>query len=64
MIGLLHEPMRNSFNYVIKSSDPKSSDAESKNWVIPLVFTATTNKNIDFCAKYCVKTLAALSLSS
>jgi len=64
MVGLLHEPMQISFDYVIKSSDPKSLDAESENWEIPLVVTATTNKNIDFCANYCVKTLAALSLSS
>ena len=64
MVGLLHEPMQISFDYEIKSSDPKSLDAESKNWEIPLVVTATTNKNIDFCANYCIKTLAALSLSS
>jgi hypothetical protein len=64
MVGLLHEPMQISFDYVIKSSDPKSLDAESKNWEIPLVVTATTNKNIDFCANYCIKTLSALSLST
>ena len=64
MVGLLHEPMQISFDYSIKSGDPKSLDAESKNWEIPLVVTATTNKNIDFCANYCIKTLAALSLSS
>jgi hypothetical protein len=64
MVGLLHEPMQISFDYVIKSSDPKSLDAESKNWEIPLVVTATCNKNIDFCANYCINTLAALSLSS
>ena len=64
MVGLLHEPMQISFDYVIKSSDPKSLDAESKNWEIPLMVTATTNKNIDFCASYCIKTLSALSLSS
>ena len=64
MVGLLHEPMQTSFDYVIKSSDPKSVDAESKNWEIPLVVTATANKNIDFCRNYCIKTLAALSLSS
>ena len=64
MVGLLHEPMQISFDYVIKSSDPKSLDAESKNWEIPLVVAATTNKNIDFCANYCIKTLSALSLSS
>ena len=64
MVGLLHEPMQISFDYVIKSSDPKSLDAESKNWEIPLVVTATCNKNMDFCAEYCIKTLAALSLSA
>lgn len=64
MVGLLHEPMQISFDYTIKSGEPKSVDAESKNWEIPLVVTATTNKNIDFCANYCIKTLSALSLSS
>jgi len=64
MVGLLHEPMQMSFDYVIKSSEPKSLDAESKNWEIPLNVTATCNKNIDFCANYFKKTLAALSLSS
>ena len=63
MIGLLHETMQISFDYVIKSSDPKSLDAESKNWEIPLLVTATCNNNIDFCANYFMKTLAALSLS-
>ena len=64
MVGLLHEPMQISFDYVIKSSDPKSLDAESKNWEIPLMVRATANKNMDFCANYCIKTLAALTLSS
>ena len=63
MVGLLHEAMQISFDYVIKSSDPKSLDAENKNWEIPLVVTATCNKNIDFCANYFMKTLAAISLS-
>ncbi|PKP46505.1 MAG: hypothetical protein CVT92_17440 [Bacteroidetes bacterium HGW-Bacteroidetes-1] len=64
MVGLLHEPMQISFDYEIKSDDPKSLDAESKNWEIPLTVTAFSNKNMDFCADYCLKTLAALSLSS
>jgi len=64
MVGLLHEPMQMSFDYVIKSSEPKSLDAESKNWEIPLNVIATCNKNIDFCANYFKKTLAAISLSS
>ncbi len=64
MVGLLHEPMQISFDYVIKSGDPKSLDAESKNWEIPLEVTATCNKNIDFCANYFQKTLSALSLTT
>ena len=64
MVGLLHEPMQTSFDYVIKSSDPQSVDSESKNWEIPLVVTATANKNMDFCANYFIKTLAAISLST
>lgn len=63
MVGLLHELMQISFDYTIKSEDPKSLDAESKNWEIPLLVTATCNKNIDFCANYFKKTLAALSLA-
>jgi hypothetical protein len=55
--------MQISFDYLLKSGEPKSLDAESKNWEIPLLVTATCNKNIDFCANYFKKTLAALSLS-
>jgi hypothetical protein len=64
MAQLLHEPMQISFDYTIKSGDPKSVDKESKNWEIPLVVTANANKNMDFCANYCIKTLGALSLTS
>ena len=64
MVGLLHEPMQIAFDYVIKSGDPKSVDAESKNWEIPLTVTATCNKNMDFCANYFIKTLTALSLTA
>lgn len=63
MVGLLHEPMQTSFDYLIKSGDPKSIDALSKNWEIPLEVTAICNKNIDFCANYFIKTLSALSLT-
>jgi TonB family protein len=62
-VGLLHEPLQISFDYAIKNGKPKSLDAESKNWEIPLEVTATANKNMDFCANYCMKTLDALSLS-
>ena len=62
MVGLLHESMQISFDFEIKSSDPKSLDAESKNWEIPLLVTVTCNENMDFCANYFINTLAALSL--
>jgi len=64
MVGLLHEPMQTAFDYTIKSGDPKSTDAESKNWEIPLEVTATCNKNMEFCANYFRRTLVALSLTS
>jgi hypothetical protein len=64
MVGLLHEPMQMAFDYAIKSGEPKSIDAESKNWEIPLTVTATCNKNMDFCANYFIKSLNALSLSA
>lgn len=63
MVGLLHEPMQQSFNYEIKSLDPKSLDIDSKNWEIPLTVKAITNENINFCSDYIIKTLAAISLS-
>jgi hypothetical protein len=64
MVGLLHEPMQISFDYTIKPGEPKSLDADSKNWEIPIEVTATANKNMDFCANYSIKTLSALSLSA
>jgi hypothetical protein len=63
MVGLLHEPMQTAFDYSIKSGEPKSLDAQNKDWEIPLEVTATANKNMDFCANYFIKTLTALSLS-
>ena len=64
MVGLLHEPMQTAFDYIIKSSDPQSLDPESRNWAIMLEVSATANKNMDFCANYCIKTLSSVSLSS
>lgn len=64
LVGLLHEPMQISFDYEIKGTDPVSLDAQSINWKMPFVLTATANNNIDFCANYFIKTLTALSLSS
>ena len=64
MVGLLHEPFQTSFDFDIKSSDPVSLDENSTNWDIPLIVTATANKNMDFCANHCINILQAISLSS
>jgi TonB family protein len=64
LVSLLHQPMQISFDYAITSGNPKSIDSENKNWEIPIVVTATSNKNIDFCANYFMKTLAAISLTT
>ncbi len=63
LVGLLHEPMQTAFDYTIKSGDPKSLDRDSKNWMIPIVVTSISNKNIDFCADYFIKTISSISLS-
>jgi hypothetical protein len=64
LIGNVHEPLQNSFDYTIKSSDPVSTDDNNLNWSIPLVVTASTNVNFVSCSKYLFNTLKALSLSS
>jgi len=62
MVELLHEPMQISFDYIIsRNREPLFTNNYAK---IPLHIAAITNKNIDFCANYCINTLAALSLSS
>ena len=63
MIDLIQKYMESSFDFTINSGEPKSADEESKNWKIPITVTAITNKNIDFCASHCIKTLQSLSLS-
>ena len=62
MISLLHETLQKSFNYTIQAGDPKSIDTESRNFEIPLMISATANKNMTFCAKYFYDTLYSLSL--
>jgi hypothetical protein len=63
MVDLIQKYMESSFDFTINSGEPKSADEESKNWKIPITVTAITNKNMDFCASHCIKTLQSLSLS-
>lgn len=63
MFGVLHETLQTSFDYEIKAAEPQAMDAASMYWEIPITVTATANKNIDFCASYCIKILTSLSMS-
>jgi len=63
MVDILHQTMQIAYDYSIKSDEPISVDDENKKWEIPLTVTATANKNMDFCADYCNKTLSAISLT-
>ncbi len=63
MISLIHQYLEKSFDYTIQSSSPKSINNSGNKFEIPIVVTAITNKNIDFCENYLTQTLRALSLS-
>ena len=63
MISLLHEPMQTAFDYSINTGEPKSMDAENKNWEIPLSVTVTANNNMKICSDYILNTLKSISLT-
>lgn len=63
MTKVLLNTILQSFDYSIKTEEPKSLDAESKNWILPITVTALANKNSDFIKDYIVKNLSFLSLS-
>jgi hypothetical protein len=62
MLCLIHDPLQISFDYTMKSGEPKSLDSESQNWEIPILVYAKANKNMDFCATYFIKTISSVSL--
>lgn len=64
MVGLIHEIMQSSIDYSLSVGQPQSKDSENTNWEIPLKITATSNQNIDFCAKYILTTLQSVALSA
>lgn len=64
MVGVLHELMQKSVDYVIKNDTPKSLDTENKRWSIPITVSAITNKNIERCADYFIQVLKSISLDS
>ncbi len=62
LIEIMNQSLRSSFDYTIKSSEPKSLDGSNNSWIIPLQVDVICNKNLSFCADYVTKTLAALTL--
>jgi hypothetical protein len=64
LFGLMHEYLQTSFDFEIKTGEPKSLDSESKNWGIDIKVIAKANKNMDFCANYFIKTLVSIGLNS
>jgi hypothetical protein len=64
MVCVLHEVMQTSFNYRVKSENPKSQDSSNENWHIPLEIIVMANNNIEIGIQYFMETLEALNLSN
>lgn len=63
MTKVLLSTILQSFDYSIKTWEPKSLDAESKNWVLPINITAKTNKNYLYIKDYLIRNLSSLCLN-
>lgn len=64
LIGNIHEPLQNSFDYIINAGKPQARDNSNEKWGVTLNVTANTNENFIFCANYLFNTLKSISLSS
>jgi hypothetical protein len=60
---VLFEYMQKSFDYDIKSSEPRSLDDKSQKWELPIVVNTKTNINIESFNNYCLNTLLNISLN-
>lgn len=63
LIGGLHEPLQNSFDYNVQASEPQSMDDNNEKWSIKLNIKASTNENFEKCVGIFVNTLKSISLS-
>lgn len=63
MTKVLLNTILQSFDYSITTFEPKSLDAESKNWALPLIVTAKTNKNFLYVKDYLIRNLSSLCLN-
>jgi hypothetical protein len=58
----LNPIINQSFDYTIKTSEPKSLDDRNLNWEIPITVSVISNKNIDFVFGYLKNMLKNTSL--
>ena len=61
---LLNPIMNQSFDYTLKTSDPKSLDDKNLNWEIPFTVSVSSNKNIDFVFDYLKNSMKNISLTA
>lgn len=63
MVSLLHETLQTSFDYKIKAVEPVSVEGNNQKWMIRTWIYPFANKNMAFCADYCLKTLTSIGMS-
>lgn len=61
---LLNPIMNQSFDYILKTSDPISLDDKNLNWEIPFTVSVSSNKNIDFVFDYLKNSIKNISLKA
>jgi hypothetical protein len=63
LIGNIHEPLQNAFDYGIEVNEPKSIDDNNENWLIGISVVASTNNNFYELSNYITNTIKSISLS-
>lgn len=64
LIGNIHEPLQQSFDYVLKASEPVSQDNSNEKWSVNLEVTSSTNDNFNVCMDHFVKTIESIGLNT
>jgi hypothetical protein len=63
LIGSMHEPMQNAFDYNVKTSQPKVLNEEQDKWLIEYEVNAISNNNMDNLTKYFLQNIASISMN-
>lgn len=63
LVNFLHEPMQESFKYILNTSNPISLDPNNKNWQIPIEVSVYANRNMILCNDFFKKTISSVSLT-